>query len=113
MHSFAVFVPRTAKRARAAGRCADWAAGFSAPPPAGPVFCRKQRKKLQKKAPLPGADSPYQGEMSRRDKRGRDAVTEGDGEVAANLRRPLRLGFAEPPPLGGEALGNALQWLPL
>ena len=37
------------------------------------VFCRKQRKKLQKKAPLPGADSPYQGEMSRRDKRGRDA----------------------------------------
>ena len=30
------------------------------------------------KAPLPGADSPYQGEMSRRDKRGRDAVTEGD-----------------------------------
>ena len=27
------------------------------------------------KAPLPGADSPYQGEMSRRDKRGRDAVS--------------------------------------
>ena len=26
-----------------------------------------------RKAPLPGADSPYQGEMSRRDKRGRDA----------------------------------------
>ena len=26
-------------------------------------------------APLPGADSPYQGEMSRRDKRGRDAVS--------------------------------------
>ena len=25
------------------------------------------------KAPLSGADSPYQGEMSRRDKRGRDA----------------------------------------
>ena len=25
--------------------------------------------------PLPGADSPYQGEMSRRDKRGRDAVS--------------------------------------
>ena len=73
MHSFAFFVLRRAKRARAAGRCADWAAGFSAPPPAGAVFCRKQRKKLQKKAPLPGADSPYQGEMSRRDKRGRDA----------------------------------------
>ena len=33
---------------------------------------------LRGKAPLPGADSPYQGEMSRRDKRGRDAVTEGD-----------------------------------
>ena len=29
---------------------------------------------LRGKAPLPGADSPYQGEMSRRDKRGRDAV---------------------------------------
>ena len=28
---------------------------------------------LRGKAPLPGADSPYQGEMSRRDKRGRDA----------------------------------------
>ena len=33
---------------------------------------------LRGKAPLPGADSPYQGEMSRRDTRGRDAVTEGD-----------------------------------
>ena len=33
---------------------------------------------LRGKAPLPGADSPYQGEMSRRDKRGRDAVTEVD-----------------------------------
>ena len=29
----------------------------------------------QSLAPLPGADSPYQGEMSRRDKRGRDAVS--------------------------------------
>ena len=28
---------------------------------------------LRGKDPLPGADSPYQGEMSRRDKRGRDA----------------------------------------
>ena len=54
MHNFAFFVLRRVKRARAAGRCADWAAGFSAPPPAGMVFCRKQRKKLQKKAPLPG-----------------------------------------------------------
>ena len=54
VHSFAFFVLRRAKRARAAGRCADWAAGFSAPPPTGMVFCRKQRKKLQKKAPLPG-----------------------------------------------------------
>ena len=33
---------------------------------------------LRGKAPLPGADSPYQGEMSRRDKRGRDAVCEAD-----------------------------------
>ena len=30
---------------------------------------------LRGKAPLPGADSPYQEEMSRRDKRGRDAVS--------------------------------------
>ena len=34
--------------------------------------------KARPKAPLPGADSPYQGEMSRRDKRGRDAVSEAD-----------------------------------
>ena len=47
---------------------------------------------LRGKAPPPGADSPYQGETSRRDKRGRDAVTEGDGEVVTNLVRPLRLG---------------------
>ena len=26
-----------------------------------------------------------------------------DGEVVANLQQPLRLGFAEPPPLEGEA----------
>ena len=59
-----------------------------------------------KKAPLSGADSPYQGEMSRRDKRGRDAVTEGDGEVVANLLQPLRLGV--PPshlPWKGRLLG--------
>ena len=56
------------------------------------------------KAPLAGADSPYQGEMSRRDKRGRDAVCEADWEVVTNPAQPLRLGFAEPPPLGGEAL---------
>ena len=30
---------------------------------------------LRGKAPLAGADSPYQGEMSQRDKRGRDAVS--------------------------------------
>ena len=54
VHNFAFFVLRRAKRARAAGRCADPVAGFSTPPPAGMVFCRKQRKKLQKKAPLPG-----------------------------------------------------------
>ena len=92
VHSFAVFVPRTAKRARAAGRCADWAAGFSAPPPAGMVFCRKQRKKLQKKAPLPGADSPYQGEMSRRDKRGRDA-----GSAQPRLRGCCRFAIKPKP----------------
>ena len=33
----------------------------------------KNAKRCPPKAPLPGADSPYQGEMSRRDKRGRDA----------------------------------------
>ena len=33
---------------------------------------------LRGKDPLPGADSPYQGEMSRRDKRGRDAVSTAD-----------------------------------
>ena len=38
--------------------------------PAPCAFIRCKRK-----APLPGADSPYQGEMSRRDKRGRDAVS--------------------------------------
>ena len=32
-------------------------------------------EKAKPKAPLSGADSPYQGEMSRRDKRGRDAVS--------------------------------------
>ena len=50
---------------------------------------------LRGKAPLPGADSPYQGEMSRRDKRGRDAGSaqprlRGCSEFAAAgcLRRP-------------------------
>ena len=40
------------------------------------ALCRGGALLLQdapQKAPLPGADSPYQGEMSRRDKRGRDA----------------------------------------
>ena len=32
---------------------------------------------LRGKAPLPGADSPYQGEMSRRDKRGRELSAGG------------------------------------
>ena len=48
------------------------------------------------KAPLSGADSPYQGEMSRRDKRGRDAGSaqprlRGCRKFAAALclRRPL------------------------
>ena len=42
----------------------------------------------------------------------RGAVCEADGEVAANLRRPLRLGFAEPPPLREEALGCAPHGFP-
>jgi hypothetical protein len=41
------------------------------------------------RAPLPGVDSPYQGEMSRRDKRGRDAVsrrlTERFYQICRNL----------------------------
>ena len=53
------------------------------------LFCTHQRRPLSRgagakrlrgeprrsgfRAPLPGADSPYQGEMSRRDKGGRDA----------------------------------------
>ena len=41
------------------------------------------------RAPLSGADSPYQGEMSRRDKRGRDAVsrrlTERSPQICSNL----------------------------
>ena len=43
-------------------------------------------------APLSGADSPYQGEMSRRDKRGRDAVsrrlTERSSQICSNLSVP-------------------------
>ena len=56
------------------------------------------------KAPLSGADSPYQGEMSRRDKRGRDAVsrrlTERFYQICSNLSVSAH---AEPPPLKGEA----------
>ena len=60
------------------------------------------------KAPLPGADSPYQGEMSRRDKRGRDA-----GSAQPRLRgcikfattSPSRLRRATSPSRGG--LGTA------
>ena len=56
------------------------------------------------KAPLSGADSPYQGEMSRRDKRGRDAVsrrlTERWSQICCNLSVSAH---AEPPPLKGEA----------
>ena len=47
------------------------------------------------KAPLSGADSPYQGEMSRRDKRGRDASSAQPrlrgcrrSAIAGCLRRP-------------------------
>ena len=63
--------------------------GFAVPPS---PHRGRQRGAPHPLAPLPGADSPYQGEMSRRDKRGRDAVTEGDGEAVANLLQPLRLG---------------------
>ena len=63
--------------------------GFAVPPS---PHRGRQRDAPHPLAPLSGADSPYQGEMSRRDKRGRDAVTEGDGEVVANLLQPLRLG---------------------
>ena len=60
------------------------------------------------KAPLSGADSPYQGEMSRRDKRGRDAVSrrlmERLPQICCNLSVSA---FAEPPPLEGEAFGRA------
>ena len=38
----------------------------------GTVEIRMDFAFLRGKAPLPGADSPYQGEMSRRDKRGRE-----------------------------------------
>ena len=40
-------------------------------------------------APLPGADSPYQGEMSRRDKRGRDA---GSAQPRLRGRRRFAVG---------------------
>ena len=42
-------------------------------------------------APLPGADSPYQGEMSRRDKRGRDA-----GSAQPRLRGCCRSAGKDP-----------------
>ena len=56
------------------------------------------------KAPLSGADSPYQGEMSRRDKRGRDAVSRRLTERFYQICRNLSVSaHAEPPPLEGEA----------
>ena len=65
------------------------------------------------KAPLPGADSPYQGEMSRRDKRGRELsakLTERLHQICHDLSvsaSPSHLPFQG-------RLGNcALQWLPL
>ena len=58
------------------------------------------------KAPLSGADSPYQGEMSRRDKRGRDAGSRRLTERLSQICYDLSVSaFAEPPPLEGEALG--------
>ena len=47
---------------------------------------------LRGKAPLPGADSPYQGEMSRRDKRGRDA-----GSAQPRLRGCCRFAIKPKP----------------
>ena len=46
----------------------------------------------QSLAPLPGADSPYQGEMSRRDKRGRDA-----GSAQPRLRGRRRFAIKPKP----------------
>ena len=54
-----------------------------------------------------GADSPYQGEMARRANRGRDAGPKGlrgfeHHKFRSTLKfatHPLRLGFADPPPL--------------
>ena len=55
---------------------------------------------LRGKAPLPGADSPYQGEMSRRDKRGRDAVsrrlTERSSQICCSLSVPAFRRAASP-----------------
>ena len=52
------------------------------------------------KAPLSGADSPYQGEMSRRDKRGRDAVsrrlTERSSQICCSLSVPAFRRAASP-----------------
>ena len=45
----------------------------------------------QSLAPLPGADSPYQGEMSRRDKRGRDA-----GSAQPRLRGCIKFAQKNP-----------------
>ena len=68
----------------------------------------------QSLVPLPGADSPYQGEMSRRDKRGRDAgsrrLTERLYQICSNLSVSA---YAEPPPLEGEALEVRTPRLPL
>ena len=80
--------------------------GFAVPPS---PHRGRQRGAPHPLAPLPGADSPYQGEMSRRDKRGRDAVsrrlTERSSQICCNLsvpafRRatsPERGGFFAPP----------------
>ena len=66
------------------------------------------------KAPLSGADSLYQGEMSRRDKRGRDAgsrrLTERLYQICSDLSVSA---YAEPPPLEGEALEVRTPRLPL
>ena len=70
--------------------------------PPGRFSAGSRGKSCRKKAPLPGADSPYQGEMSRRDKRGRDAGAKrlrGCCRFAATS--PSRLRRATSPGRGG------------
>ena len=79
---------RKKDRADAVQKIMDTPPSFTDPKAAGPVCpptntrppsrTPTTSKPPETPAPLPGADSPYQGEMSRRDKRGRDAVSTAD-----------------------------------